>query len=48
MLSMLRRNWWISALRGIAAIVLGVAVWDWPDQPLFPLIVLFGIFTFIR
>jgi uncharacterized membrane protein HdeD (DUF308 family) len=47
MLAMMRRNWWLPALRGIAAIVLGLAAWLSPDQSLTPLIVLFGIFALI-
>lgn len=47
MLAMMRRNWWLSALRGVAALILGIAAWVWPDKSFMPLLVLFGIFALI-
>lgn len=45
MTAMMTRNWWLPALRGIAAIVLGIAAWLWPDQTLILLVILFGLFA---
>jgi uncharacterized membrane protein HdeD (DUF308 family) len=47
MKAMMTRNWWLQALRGIAAIVLGIAAWLWPDQTMVPLLVLFGVFAVV-
>ena len=47
MLGMMRRNWWISALRGVAALILGSAAWVWPDKTFMPLLIVVGIFALI-
>jgi uncharacterized membrane protein HdeD (DUF308 family) len=47
MKEMMARNWGVQAARGIAAIVLGIAAWLWPDQTLIPLVILFGVFAVI-
>ena len=47
MKEMMARNWGLQAVRGIAAIVLGIAAWLWPDQTLIPLVILFGVFAVI-
>jgi uncharacterized membrane protein HdeD (DUF308 family) len=41
------RYWWLAALRGAAALILGVTGWLWPEQTLIPLIIFFGIFAVI-
>lgn len=45
MLSTLAHNWWMIALRGIAAVLFGVAVLLYPQITLKGLVVLFGAFT---
>ena len=47
MLTTMSDYWWLAALRGIAALVLGVAAWLWPEQTLIPLVILFGLFALI-
>jgi uncharacterized membrane protein HdeD (DUF308 family) len=47
MKAIMARNWWLQALRGIAAIVLGLAAWLWPDQTMIPLVIFFGVFAVI-
>ncbi len=47
MLSLLARNWWIIALRGLAAIILGVAALIWPNMALTVLVLLFGAYVFV-
>jgi uncharacterized membrane protein HdeD (DUF308 family) len=42
---MMTRNWWSLALRGVAAIIFGVATWLWPDLTLLVFVLLFGIFA---
>jgi uncharacterized membrane protein HdeD (DUF308 family) len=45
MLTMLTRSWWIFALRGVVAILFGVAALAWPHITLEVLVLLFGAFT---
>jgi uncharacterized membrane protein HdeD (DUF308 family) len=47
MLSLLARNWWIIALRGLAAIVLGLTALVWPNMALTVLVLLFGAYVFV-
>lgn len=47
MLATLTRNWWMVALRGVAAIVFGVTAIVWPDITLGALIVCFGAFAIV-
>ncbi len=42
MLSMLTRKWWVLALRGVAAVILGVLALVWPRPTLLALVILFG------
>ncbi len=44
MLSMLTRKWWVLALRGVAAVLLGVLALVWPRPTLLALVFLFGAF----
>ncbi|MBN1369508.1 MAG: DUF308 domain-containing protein [Dehalococcoidaceae bacterium] len=48
MLSSLSRNWWLLALRGIAAIIFGVLALVWPALTVFSLVVLFGALAFVQ
>jgi uncharacterized membrane protein HdeD (DUF308 family) len=45
--AMLARNWWILAVRGVAAIIFGVLAWFWPDITLIALVILFGAYVLV-
>jgi uncharacterized membrane protein HdeD (DUF308 family) len=47
MLSMFTRNWWVFLVRGIAAIVFGVAAFIWPQVTLAAVVVLFGAYLLV-
>jgi len=47
MLSLLSRDWWVYAVRGIAAILFGVMALVWPGPTLTALVLLFGAYAFI-
>lgn len=47
MLQMLSRNWWIFAIRGVAAIAFGVLAIIWPGATLFVLVVLFAAYALV-
>lgn len=47
MLSMLSRNWWVFALRGLFAIIFGILALIWPEVTLLTLVILFGAYVFI-
>lgn len=43
----LTQNWWLVVLRGVAAILFGIAAFVWPGPTLFALIILFGLYALI-
>jgi uncharacterized membrane protein HdeD (DUF308 family) len=47
MLRMLARDWWLFALRGVAAIVFGVLALIWPGPTLEVLVILFGAYVLV-
>jgi uncharacterized membrane protein HdeD (DUF308 family) len=47
MLSLVSRNWWVFAIRGIAAIVFGVLAFIWPATTLTVLVFLFGAYVLV-
>ncbi len=47
MITMLARNWWVLALRGVFAIIFGVLALVWPGLTLLVLITLFGAYALV-
>ena len=47
MLGLVARDWWVFAIRGIAAIVFGILAFIWPERTLTVLVFLFGAYVFV-
>lgn len=47
MLGLVARDWWVFALRGIAAIVFGILAFVWPETTLTILVILFGAYVLV-
>ncbi|MCL4301565.1 MAG: HdeD family acid-resistance protein [Anaerolineae bacterium] len=47
MIQAVARNWWTLALRGLAAVLFGLATFVWPDITLFVLVLMFGAYAFV-
>ncbi|HVA86534.1 MAG TPA: HdeD family acid-resistance protein [Candidatus Saccharimonadales bacterium] len=47
MLDVLARNWWLLAIRGVAAIVFGIGAFLWPGLTLLTLVILFAAFALV-
>jgi uncharacterized membrane protein HdeD (DUF308 family) len=47
MLVLLSRTWWVWVLRGLAAVLLGVAAFAWPEMALTALVLLYGAYALI-
>jgi uncharacterized membrane protein HdeD (DUF308 family) len=46
MISVLANNWWTFVLRGVLAILFGIAVFAYPGATMLSLVFLFGFYTF--
>jgi len=47
MLGLVSRDWWVYAIRGIAAILFGIMALIWPAPTLAVLVLLFGAYAFV-
>jgi uncharacterized membrane protein HdeD (DUF308 family) len=47
MLGLVARDWWVFAIRGIAAIVFGILAFIWPERTLTVLVLLFGAYALV-
>lgn len=47
MLEALTRYWWAVALRGVVAVLFGIAALIWPSSTLLVLVVLFGVYALV-
>jgi uncharacterized membrane protein HdeD (DUF308 family) len=47
MVALLARNWWLMAIRGVAAILFGIAAFLWPGLTLSVLVLMFGAYALV-
>ncbi len=47
MLGLVTRDWWVFAIRGIAALVFGILAFIWPETTLTVLVFLFGAYVLV-
>ena len=47
MLEKISSNWWMFAVRGVAAVIFGVLALIWPGQTLQALVLMFGAYAFV-
>jgi uncharacterized membrane protein HdeD (DUF308 family) len=47
MITLLARNWWLLAIRGVAAILFGIGAFLWPEITLAVLVLLFGAYALV-
>lgn len=47
MLSLVARDWWVYAVRGVAAIIFGILALAWPVPTLAALVLMFGAYAFV-
>jgi uncharacterized membrane protein HdeD (DUF308 family) len=47
MLGLVARDWWVYAVRGVAAIIFGILALVWPGPTLAVLVLMFGAFAFV-
>src|SRR5262245_59380464 len=48
MSSLITGNWWAPAASGVLAIVIGLAAFAWPGKTFEALVLLFGVYVFVR
>src|SRR5215510_5793464 len=47
MLNLMTQNWWAIALRGLVAVLFGIAAFIWPGITLWALVMLFGAYALV-
>ncbi len=47
MLALMARNWWVIAIRGVAAIAFGILTFVWPTLTLLGMVYLFGAYALV-
>ncbi len=47
MIDLLTRNWWLYAVRGVAAVIFGLLALIWPGQTMLALVLVFGAYALV-